>query len=258
MIDELEIFLHALCDAAAIETLKTFRHPMAVDNKETDGFDPVTVADKAAERALRKLIKRRFPEHGILGEEYGEENSDAQYCWIIVPIDGTRSFISGLPLWGTLIGLYRDGKPLAGIMHQPFTGERYLSDGGDSVLVHNDMRTKIKGSKTNTLENSIMLTTSPKIFDAAELPAFEKIERAVKLSRYGTDCYAYAMVASGQVDLVVESQLFIYDIAALIPIVENSGGRMTNWQGGSAAKGGQILASANEELHNKAIEILNS
>ncbi len=258
MIDELESFLHALCDAAAIETLKTFRQPMAVDNKEADGFDPVTVADKAAERAIRKLIKLRYPDHGILGEEYGEENSDAQYCWIIDPIDGTRSFISGLPLWGTLIGLYRDGKPLAGIMHQPFTGERYMSDGGDSVLVHNDKRLIITGSKTDTLENAIMLTTSPKIFDAAELPAFEKIERAVKLSRYGTDCYAYAMVASGQVDLVVESKLFIYDIAALIPIVENSGGRMTNWQGGSAAKGGQILASANEELHNKAIEILNS
>ena len=258
MIDELESFLHALCDAAAIETLKTFRQPMAVDNKETDGFDPVTIADKAAERAIRKLIKQRFPEHGILGEEYGEENSGAQYCWIIDPIDGTRSFISGLPLWGTLIGLYRDGKPLAGIMHQPFTGERYLSDGGDSVLVHNDKRTKITTSKTDALENAIMLTTSPKIFAADELPAFEKIESAVKLSRYGTDCYAYAMVASGQVDLVVESQLFIYDIAALIPIVENSGGRMTNWQGGSAAQGGQILASANEELHKRAIEILNS
>ena len=258
MIDELESFLHALCDAAAIETLKTFRQPMAVDNKETDGFDPVTIADKAAERAIRKLIKQRFPEHGILGEEYGEENSGAQFCWIIDPIDGTRSFISGLPLWGTLIGLYRDGKPLAGIMHQPFTGERYLSDGDDSVLVHHDKRTKITTSKTDALENAIMLTTSPKIFTADELPAFEKIERAVKLSRYGTDCYAYAMVASGQVDLVVESQLFIYDIAALIPIVENSGGRMTNWQGGSAAQGGQILASANEELHKKAIEILNS
>ena len=258
MIDELESFLHALCDAAAVETLKTFRQPMAVDNKEAGGFDPVTVADKAAERAIRKLIKQRFPDHGILGEEYGEENSGAQFCWIIDPIDGTRSFISGLPLWGTLIGLYRDGEPLAGIMHQPFTGERYFSDGGESVLVHNDKRTKIRGSKIDALENAIMLTTSPKIFSADEMSVFEKIERAVKLSRYGTDCYAYAMVASGQVDLVVESQLFIYDIAALIPIVENSGGRMTNWQGGSAAQGGQILASANEELHKNAIEMLNS
>ncbi|MCF6320234.1 MAG: histidinol-phosphatase [Rhizobiaceae bacterium] len=258
--NDLEPFLHELCDAAAVETLKLFRQPMVVDNKEEgskSGFDPVTLADKAAEQVIRGLIGKRFPDHGILGEEFGEENAGAEYCWIIDPIDGTRSYISGLPLWGTLIGLYRNGKPIAGIMHQPFTGERYLSDGSSSVLVHNGTRQLINGSKTEKLSECIMLTTSPKLFYAEEIGAYQRVEDTCKLTRYGTDCYAYAMVASGQVDLVVESQLHIYDIAALIAIVENAGGKMTNWQGGSAAKGGQILACGNEQVHKQAIELLN-
>ncbi|VAX04039.1 Histidinol-phosphatase [alternative form] [hydrothermal vent metagenome] len=261
--DNLEKFLHELCDAAALETMKLFRQPMDVANKEADnndgrGFDPVTLADKAAEKAIRSIISRKYPEHGILGEEYGEDNSGAEFCWIIDPIDGTRSYISGLPLWGTLIGLYKNGEPLAGVMHQPFTGERYLSDGSHSILVHNAKRQKIKGRKSSSLENCVMLTTSPKLFDGAELDAYERVEAACKLTRYGADCYAYAMVASGQVDLVVESKLFIYDIAALIPIVENAGGRMSNWQGGSAAQGGQVLACGNAEIHAEAIALLNA
>ncbi len=260
---ELEPFLNELCDAAAIETMKMFRQPMDVVNKdevngESNGFDPVTIADKAAEKIIREKIKNRFPDHGILGEEYGGENTEAEYCWIIDPIDGTRSYISGLPLWGTLIGLYQNGVPVAGIMHQPFTGERYLSNGSQSVLLHLGKRQEIHGRKTQSLSDCLMLTTSPKLFEGEELEAYERIESACKLTRYGADCYAYALVASGQVDLVVESKLFIYDIAALIPIVENAGGRITNWRGGSAARGGQILACGNAEIHQKAIELLNA
>ncbi len=262
MMDGLEAFLNELCDAASIETLKMFRQPMDIVNKdEVDGdttsFDPVTVADKAAEKVIRQIIKQRYPDHGILGEEYGEDNSGAEYCWIIDPIDGTRSYISGLPLWGTLIGLYQNGKPIAGIMHQPFTGERYLSDGAPSLLIYRGDRKKITTSNADNIADCTMLTTSPKLFEGAELEAFERVEKACKLSRYGPDCYAYALVASGQVDLVVESKLFVYDIAALIPIIENAGGKVTNWQGGSAAQGGQILASANTNIHNQAIELLN-
>ena len=261
--DGLEPFLHQLCDAAAVETLKLFRQQMVVDNKEIAnndgrGFDPVTLADKRAEKAIREIISRQYPDHGILGEEFGEENAGAQYCWIIDPIDGTRSYISGLPLWGTLIGLYKDGVPLAGIMHQPFTGERYFTDGSHSTLVHGNKRALINGRQTKTLAECVLLTTSPKIFAADEIANYQRVEDACKLVRYGADCYAYAMVASGQVDLVVESQLHIYDIAALIPIVENSGGCMTNWQGQSAAQGGQILACGNADIHQQAIELLNA
>ncbi|MCP4070133.1 MAG: histidinol-phosphatase [Hyphomicrobiales bacterium] len=263
MMGELESFLNELCDAAAVETMKMFRQPMDVVNKDeikgkSNGFDPVTIADKAAEKAIREKIKNRFPDHGILGEEYGEENTGAEYCWIIDPIDGTRSYISGLPLWGTLIGLYKNGMPVAGIMHQPFTGERYLSDGTQSVLLHQGKRQEIHGRKTLSLSDCLMLTTSPKLFEEEELEAYERIENACKLTRYGADCYAYALVASGQVDMVVESKLFIYDIAALIPIVENAGGRVTNWQGGSAARGGQVLACGNVEIHQQAIKLLNT
>ena len=261
MLGELEPFLHELCDAAAVETLKLFRQPMDVVNKEeaTQGkvsFDPVTLADKAAEKVIREIITRRYGDHGILGEEYGPQNTDAEYCWIIDPIDGTRSYISGLPVWGTLIGLYQNGKPIAGIMHQPFTGERYLSDGNASFLIHGDDRLKLSGRKTSSLSDCILLTTSPKLFEGVELQAYERIENACKMARYGSDCYGYAMVASGQVDLVVESKLHIYDIAALIPIVENAKGIVTNWQGGSAAQGGRVLACGNKDIHRQALELL--
>ena len=259
--DDLESFFNLLCDAAAIETLKLFRQPMAIDNKQElqdeSGFDPVTVADKAAERVIREIIMQHYPDHGVLGEEYGAINEGAEYCWIIDPIDGTRSFISGLPLWGTLIALYHHGKPLAGIMHQPFSDERYFSDGSCSLLIHGTNRQKISTRDTADLGDCIMLTTSPKIFDEHEIAAYERVEKASKLTRYGADCYAYAMVASGQADLVVESKLFIYDIAALIPIIKNAGGLMTNWQGGCAAQGGQILACANKHIHDQAIALLN-
>ena len=264
---DLEAFLNELCDAASVETLKLFRQPMDIANKDDVtkgadgtyvGFDPVTLADKAAEKTIRQIIRHRYSDHGIMGEEYGEENANAEYCWIIDPIDGTRSYISGLPLWGTLIGLYHNGQPIAGIMHQPFTGERFLSDGSSSYFSHRGNRRKIATSKTRSIGDCTMLTTSPKIFKADEIEAYERVEKACRLTRYGADCYAYALVASGQVELVVESELFIYDIAALIPIIENAGGLFTNWQGGSAAKGGQVLACANADIHGQALDLLNN
>ncbi len=260
MIDDLESFFHEMCDAAAKESLKYFRQPLDIDNKfagQNKGFDPVTVADKAAEKAIRALISERFPDHGILGEEYGLENEGADYCWIIDPIDGTRSYISGVPLWGTLIGLYHKGKPIAGVMHQPFTDERYLSDGEISVLIHQGSRSRLLTRNTKLLSEATLLTTSPKLFEADAIEAYQRVEDSCKLVRYGTDCYSYALVASGQVELVVESQLFIYDIAALIPIVENAGGVITDWQGGSAANGGKVLACANAAIHAQAMDLLN-
>jgi len=201
MMGELEPFLNALCDVASLETMKLFRQPMEVANKEEakddgSGFDPVTLADKAAEKAIRDQITQRYPDHGILGEEYGEENAGAEYCWIIDPIDGTRSYISGLPLWGTLIGLYKNGEPIAGIMHQPFTDERFICDGSATIYSHRGKKQKITGSNTQSIDECIMLTTSPKLFEGAELEAYERVEKACKLTRYGADCYAYAMNAA--------------------------------------------------------------
>lgn len=250
------------CDAAARETLPRFRADTTIDNKLSVGFDPVTEADRAAESAIRDVIEKRFPDHDIVGEEHGETDKDSQFQWIIDPIDGTRAFISGIPVWGTLIGLYNDGVPVAGVLDQPFTRERFLAlpqgDQTTSWLHHADNEPrKLRTRDTDNLAQATLMTTTPHILqDPADQPYF-RLENEVKLFRYGCDCYAYAMLAAGQIDLVVESGLNVYDIAALIPIIEGAGGIVTNWQGGSAAKGGQILAAANPAIHEAAIAMLN-
>ncbi len=253
---EITKFLNELCDLAQIETMSRFRQAIDISNKLDSGFDPVTEADKAAELAIRDHILRHYADHGVLGEEFGSINPDAEYQWIVDPIDGTRSFISGMPTWGTLIGLYKAGKPYAGVMHQPFTGERYICDGEASHLVHNDKTTKLKTSGTEKLSESILMTTTPAIFNPSEREKYEHVEACCKMPRYGTDCYAYCLLASGHVDLVIETSLNVYDIAALIPIVKQAGGVFTNWQGGSAAQGGQVLVSANPTLHAEALFLL--
>lgn len=251
-------FLNKLCDLAQVETLSRFRKPIDISNKLSDGFDPVTQADKAAETVIRDYITCHFKGHGILGEEFGSINPDAEYLWIIDPIDGTKAFISGLPTWGTLIGLYKDGKPFAGIMHQPFTGERYICDGEGSFLLHASKRQILKTSKTVAISDAILMTTTPALFSEGEYSRYKQVETACKLPRYGTDCYAYCLLASGHIDLVVEAGLNAYDIAALIPIVEKAGGIFTNWQGGNASEGGQVVAAANADIHSAAIDLLGS
>lgn len=261
---ELTAFFDELCLAAAKETLPRFRAGTEIDNKRPQDFDPVTEGDRQAEKAIRALIVENYPDHGVIGEEYEATNPDALYQWIIDPIDGTRAFISGLPVWGTLIGLYRDGKPFAGVMDQPFTQERYLgfSENQDSEPMGTYLSLKgekyeaISASKKNSLFDATLMTTAPSLFAEDEIGRYSKLESSVKLARYGCDCYAYAMVAGGHVDLVVESGLHIYDIAALIPVIEGAGGIVTNWQGGDASKGGQILAAGNAALHAQALEIL--
>ena len=255
--DEIGQFLHKLCDLADGETLPRFRALTGVENKETAGFDPVTIADREAERVIREAIGAAYPTHSIFGEEFGASEGSSHYSWIIDPVDGTRSFISGIPLWGTLIGLYEDGRPLAGIMDQPFTGERYWSDGTTSSYQRNGSPQPITTSKVSNLAGATLLTTSPAIFSDEDRLIYDRLEAECELARYGTDCYAYCLLAAGQVDLVVESGLHRYDIAALIPIIENAGGVVTNWQGGSCAEGGRVLAAANIELHRAAMECLN-
>ncbi|MFD0915367.1 histidinol-phosphatase [Pseudahrensia aquimaris] len=256
---QLAAFFDTLCAAAAEQTLSRFRLPLDIANKLDSGFDPVTEGDREAEKAIRALLKEHLPNDGIVGEEFGRENENAAFQWIIDPIDGTRAFISGIPVWGTLIGLYKDGVPYAGVMDQPFTGERYVALPGSqpTLSLRNSAPQPLATRATENLEAATLMTTSPNIFPTDHKPRYDALERTTKLVRYGCDCYAYAMVASGQVDMVAESGLSSYDIAALIPIIEGAGGVVSTWDGESAAQGGTVLASANRTLHEKALKALS-
>ena len=254
-------FLMALADVADRETLPRFRAGGGVDNKLGEGaFDPVTEADRAAERAIRDLIGQRFPSHGILGEEFGEElarDGAGARQWVIDPIDGTRAFITGVPVWGTLIGHYVEGRARLGLMSQPFTGERFYTDGSGAYLKRFDGEPQhLLTRKTVAVENATLFTTSPRLFSGDLLPRYEELERRARLTRFGTDCYAFAMLAAGHVDLVVESGLNPYDIAALIPIIEQAGGIVTTFGGERPEQGGDIIAAATPELHAAASKIL--
>ncbi len=254
--DVIKATLLTACDAAAAITLPVFRNKMDIANKEEQGFDPVTKGDREAELAIRAVIERQFPGHSIIGEEYPDKITDSPFSWVIDPIDGTRAFISGLPVWGTLIGLAYEGKTIAGIMAQPFTGETYLGVGTNASLCRQGVDKKLAVSGIRELGEAIAFTTSPKLFVGRQRAAFDLLEDRVRLARYGCDCYAFCLLASGHIDLVVEPGLKIYDIAALIPIVENAGGVITNFEGGRPDGGGDIIAAATPELHQAAMEIM--
>jgi myo-inositol-1(or 4)-monophosphatase len=250
-------FLDRLASAAAKAIMPHFRTGGTVENKGENRFDPVTEADRGAEDSIRRLIAEAYPDHGILGEELGNERTDAEFVWVIDPIDGTRSFITGLPTWGTLIGLMHKGKPILGMMAQPFTGERFAGDGVRAWYSGPNGNRVLTTRRCPTLAEASLFTTTPAMFQGVDRSAYDRVEQAVRLARYGCDCYAYCMVAAGHADAVVEAGLQPYDIVALIPIVEGAGGRLTDWQGNSAAKGGRVVASGDARLHDRIIEVLN-
>ncbi|MCD1634184.1 histidinol-phosphatase [Martelella mediterranea] len=250
-------FFETLAAAAAAETLPRFRSGLDVDNKLAGGFDPVTEGDRAAERAIRTLIGEHYPDHGILGEEHGAEGLEREHVWVIDPIDGTRAFISGVPVWGTLVGFYRNGRAMMGLMDQPFTGERYFADGGQSHYAGPGGPRVLKTRRCEALEDAVMFTTSPRIIAGHLQAGYDRLEARVRLARYGTDCYAYCLLAAGFVDLVVETGLQPYDIGALIPIIEQAGGVVTTVEGGRAEDGGDIVAAATPALHAAALAVLN-
>jgi histidinol phosphatase-like enzyme (inositol monophosphatase family) len=250
-------FFRRIASAAADQTLPRFRREGAVSNKLKSGFDPVTEADREAEQAIRKIIRAEYPDHGILGEEFGSEGGSSPHIWVIDPIDGTRSFISGLPLWGTLVGLTVEGDAVAGMMAQPFTKELFYANGSGSHYEGPTGKRKLATRKTVALEEATLCTTTPALFLGGRREAYNRLEATVRLSRYGTDCYAYAMAAAGHVDLVVEVGLQSYDIVALIPIIEKAGGVVTNWEGGPAENGGEIVAAGTPELHEAAMKVLH-
>ncbi len=247
-----------LAEASGSVILPFFRMQNAVSNKLADGgFDPVTEADRAAEQAIRQRIRQEFPAHAIRGEEFGVENEGAEYEWIIDPIDGTRGFICGLPTWGTLVGLLRNGHPVYGMMNQPYVGERFMGDGKSARLISAKGERRLSARRCAALSDAFISTTSPRILLGDQGAAYDRLEAQCKLPRYGADCYAYALLAAGQIDLVCEAGLQSYDIAPLIPIIEGAGGVVTTWSGESAAGGGNILASGDPGLHEKALKVLS-
>jgi histidinol phosphatase-like enzyme (inositol monophosphatase family) len=254
---DLESFFADLAEASGRAILPWFRAGTQTDNKGDDlAFDPVTEGDRAAERAIRALIAARFPDHAIRGEEYGLSNAGATHEWIIDPIDGTRGFICGLPTWGTLVGLMRGDHAVYGMMNQPHVRERFTGDGRTAHLHSANGTSLLKARGGRALGQALLATTSPAIITGADGEAYRRLEASVRLARYGTDCYAYAMLAAGQIDLVCETGLKSYDIMPLIPIIEGAGGVVTTWDGGRAHEGGRILAAGSAELHAEAMAVL--
>ena len=248
---------HALADRAAEVILPHFRKPGVVDHKGGQVFNPVTAADRDAETAIRQIIAERYPDHGVLGEEFGASRTDADYCWVVDPIDGTSAFIIGQPIWGCLIGLLRDGEPVLGLMDQPFTEERFWSGETQAYYRHDDVQ-PIRTRTCPSLAEAMLASTGPDLFAPGdELARFEGLSRAVKLTRFGGDCYNYCLLALGQLDLVVEAGLNPFDIIPLIPIVTRAGGVVSRWDGGDAKAGGRIVAAGDPHLHALAVNALS-
>jgi myo-inositol-1(or 4)-monophosphatase len=251
-------FVDVLANVSGETILPFFRTALSIENKGGHGsFDPVTAADRAAEAAMRAVIRKSFPDHGILGEEYGSERPDAEYVWVLDPIDGTKSFICGLPVWGTLIALTRFGEPVFGLMNQPFTGERFSGDGGAAHYRGPAGARELRVRNCGRLADAVVCTTSPLLMNDRDRAAFARVEAAAQLSRYGGDCYAYCMLAAGHVDLVIETELKPYDVLPLIPIIAGAGGVITTWDDGAPLSGGRIVAAGDRRLHAAAVELLN-
>lgn len=242
-----------LAEAARPVIRKYFRTPVAVDDKPDDS--PVTIADREVEATMRVLIAEAYPQHGILGEEHGRHNVDAEWVWVLDPIDGTKAFITGKPSFGTLIALAHRGRPVLGIIDQAILGERWLgADGHPTTL--NGAPARVRDC--DVLAKAYAYTTGPEFFDAATLPGWNRIAASVKQPRYGCDCYAYALLASGFVDLVVEAGLKPYDYAALVPVIANAGGTVTDWNGAPLTihSDGRVCAAGDARLHAQALKVL--
>ncbi|MFK7938687.1 MAG: inositol monophosphatase family protein [Roseovarius sp.] len=249
---------HMLADAARGAVLPYFRAAdLTAENKLSDGrFDPVTAADRAAERAMRDLLAQHRPDDSIFGEEFGHHQGSSGLVWVLDPIDGTRGFMSGTPNWGVLIAVSDETGPIYGIVDQPYIGERFEGGFGLAQMQGPQGNRTLKTRGDRPLQDAVMFTTFPEIGTKAEGAAFQEVAGHVKLVRYGMDCYAYALIAAGQIDLVIEAGLNAYDIQAPIAVIEAAGGIVTNWSGGKVHEGGQVLAAASAEQHTAALDIL--
>jgi histidinol phosphatase-like enzyme (inositol monophosphatase family) len=254
--ETLSAFLIELNRASAKVILPLFRADHGVENKAgPDAFDPVTAADRGAEGAIRAAISARFPDHGVIGEEYGEDRPEAEFVWVLDPVDGTRAFIAGLPVWTTLIGLRHQGIPVIGSIGQPYIGEIFIGDAGGARLLFRGRSRPLRTRQGPRLEDAIIASTDPDVcFNPKELRAWKALRMAARLARLGCDAYAYAMVAAGTLDLVVEAGLKCWDIDAAIPVVEGAGGIVANWSGGPVgANGGQVAIAACRPILDSAL-----
>ncbi|WP_331460016.1 inositol monophosphatase family protein [Cochlodiniinecator piscidefendens] len=247
----------ALAQAARAATLEHFRSStLTADNKDGSGFDPVTVADRAAERDMREILAIRRPNDAILGEEYGYQKGSSGLTWVLDPIDGTRGYLSGTPTWGVLISI-RDGSgPLYGVIDQPYIQERFCGGFGVSQMLGPHGGMALKTLEARPLSDAIVFTTFPEVGTATEGQAFRAVAEKAKLTRYGMDCYAYALLAAGQIDLVIEAGLQAYDIQAPIAVITAAGGVVTDWDGNPAHDGGRVIAAANKQQHEEALELI--
>lgn len=251
---ELSQFANQLADGSRDVIARHFRQPLDIDAKGDES--PVTVGDRETESALRGLIGERFPGHGIYGEEFGEENAGSHFTWVLDPIDGTRSFITGTPTFGTLISLLEGGIPVLGVIDMPAMDERWIGGGQEGTFLNG---TGCRVSRCEQIAGCRLVSTSPDMLSEIELVGFRRVLRKTSFYRYGGDCYNYALLASGYVDLVIESDLHPYDFCALVPVVEGAGGVITDWQGQplNMQSEGNVLASSSQALHQQALEVLN-
>jgi histidinol phosphatase-like enzyme (inositol monophosphatase family) len=258
LLHDLEDFALDLARAAGSAILPLFRVENGLEDKGKAGaFDPVTAADRGAEAAIRQAIAARYPEHGVIGEEYGEDRPDAEFVWVLDPIDGTRAFIAGLPVWTILIGLRHRGRPIVGLIAQPYLDEIFVGSGGKARLIRAQGERPLSVRPCPRLTDAVIATTDPALFKGAEAAAWAQVRAAARLARLGCDAYAYAMVAQGTMDMVIEAGLKSWDIEAAIPLIEGAGGLVTDWRGRAVGdQGGQIVIAGDRACLDEALVAL--
>ncbi|RVT86589.1 histidinol-phosphatase [Rhodobacteraceae bacterium CCMM004] len=256
LIDSLTDTALAMADAAAVETMRFFRSGDLDTRSKGAVFDPVTAGDRAGELAMRAVLHDRRPDDGVLGEELGAQAGTTGLTWVLDPIDGTRAYLAGAPTWGTLIAVNDGGAPILGLIDQPHTGERFFGSPRGAWLNDRWSRRAIAARPPRPLAEAIVMTTFPEVGTPEEGAAFRAVAERAQLTRYGLDCYAYALVAAGHVDLVIEAGLESYDIQGPMAVVAAAGGCVSDWQGGPAEAGGRVIAAANREIHAEALALL--
>jgi histidinol phosphatase-like enzyme (inositol monophosphatase family) len=254
---QLSRFAIALAEAAAVEILPFFRRNTPVDVKDGPVWDPVTEGDRAGERAIRAMIEAHYPDHGIIGEEYGLKDARSGFTWILDPIDGTRSFVCGMPTWATLIGLSFEDRPVLGLMNQPFVGDLFHGSPEGAWLTHRGDTQPIRTRTGVALAQATIGTTAPELYRSEQgQAAFQRLRTSATMTRYGGDCYFFAVMAAGHIDIAMDAGLQPYDIAPLLPIVAGAGGAYAEWTGGDPAKGGNVITAGSAALLDEALGVL--